>query len=83
MLCFTHVISPLLQGGDVHTKGCEARVCLQEQTFKGGVLNQSCTTIADAMSLPWNLVLEDKFGTLAQVLVKTAHQILTEDLKHT
>lgn len=38
--------------------------------------------MADPFSLLWNLVLEDKFGSLAQVLVKTAHQILTEDLKH-
>lgn len=55
---------------------------MQEQTFYSNVLNQSCTTMADASSLLWNLVLEDKFRTLAQVLVKTTHQILTEDLKH-
>lgn len=37
--------------------------------------------MADVLSLLWNLVLENKFGTLAQVLVKTTLQSLTEDLK--
>lgn len=71
------------EGAAFTRKECEAQVCLSTAaTLVCNVLNQSCTTMADALSLLWNLVLEDQFRSLAQSLVKPAHQILTEDLKH-